>query len=48
METIQQEIEIMSNLHRPQLIEYFGSYVVGSALWIVMEYLEAGNKFKER
>ena len=43
MEYIQQEIAVMSNLSRPQLIDYFSSHVNGSSLWIVMEYLEAGS-----
>lgn len=43
MEYIHKEIAVMSNLCRPQLIDYFSSYVVDSSLWIIMEYLEAGS-----
>ena len=40
---IHQEIAIMSELNRPQLVKYFSSYVVESSLWIIMELLEAGS-----
>lgn len=31
----------------PQLTRYFGSYVVGRTLWIVMEYLEVRFFFSD-
>lgn len=31
---------MLSHCHCPQLTRYYGSYVVDSSLWIVMEYLE--------
>lgn len=37
------EIAVMANLHCPHLIQYYASYVIGSKLWIVMEYLDAGS-----
>jgi serine/threonine-protein kinase 24/25/MST4 len=43
VQDVHREIAVMSNLHCPQLIQYYASYVIGSKLWIVMEYLEAGS-----
>eukprot|EP01041_Mallomonas_annulata_P011332 gene11332-23716_t len=43
MDDAQQEIAIMSDCNCPQLTKYFASYVVGSYLWIIMEYLECGS-----
>ena len=40
---VNEEISIMSALDCPQLIRYYSSHLVSSSLWIVMEYLEAGN-----
>jgi serine/threonine-protein kinase 24/25/MST4 len=37
------EITVMSNVYCPQLIQYHGSYSIGSELWIVMEYVDAGS-----
>lgn len=37
VEDVHKEIAIMSTINNcPQLVQYFGSYVVGSNLWIVM------------
>jgi serine/threonine-protein kinase 24/25/MST4 len=43
IQEIRQEILVMSNLNCPQMIKYYGSYVVEDEFWIVMEYLEAGS-----
>lgn len=43
LESVQQEIAVMSNSTCKQLTKYFASYLYGSQLWIVMEYLEAGS-----
>jgi serine/threonine-protein kinase 24/25/MST4 len=43
VQDVHKEIEVMSNLNCAQLIQYYGSYVIGTKLWIVMEYLEAGS-----
>lgn len=40
---VNEEITIMSALDCPQLVRYYSSHLVSSSLWIVMEYLEAGN-----
>lgn len=42
-EAVHKEVGVMSNVHCPQLVNYFNSYVVDQKLWIVMEYLEAGS-----
>lgn len=34
-DNVHQEIAIMSNVHCPQLISYFNSYVVGSSVDLV-------------
>mmetsp|Transcript_7701 Transcript_7701/g.11428 ORF Transcript_7701/g.11428 Transcript_7701/m.11428 type:complete len:557 (-) Transcript_7701:225-1895(-) len=43
LEDVQQEISVMSTSSCPQLTKYYASYLCGSQLWIVMEYLEAGS-----
>lgn len=43
VEDVHQEIAVMKNMNCPQLTKYFASYVFGSSLWIIMEYLEAGS-----
>ena len=43
LEDVQQEISVMSNCNCPQLTQYFTSFLSGSQLWIVMEYLEGGS-----
>jgi len=43
IDDINQEIAIMSEISCKNLIKYYASYVVGSFVWIVMEFLEAGS-----
>ncbi|CAE7748664.1 svkA, partial [Symbiodinium microadriaticum] len=43
LEDVQQEVNIMSSSTCTQLTKYYASYLSGSQLWIVMEYLEAGS-----
>ena len=43
IDDINQEIAIMSEVSCKNLIKYYASYVVGSFIWIVMEFLEAGS-----
>jgi len=43
LEDVQQEISVMSNCNCSQLTKYFTSFLSGSQLWIVMEYLEGGS-----
>ena len=38
-----QEIAVMSQCDSPYVTRYFGSYVSGTKLWIVMEYVGGGS-----
>jgi serine/threonine protein kinase len=42
LEEIQKEIIIMTQVHSPAIIDYYGSCVFRSQLWIVMELLDCG------
>ncbi|KAK9365058.1 kinase-like domain-containing protein [Lipomyces kononenkoae] len=43
VEDIVQEIKILSQMKSPYVTRYFGSYLSGAKLWIVMEYCGGGS-----
>jgi serine/threonine protein kinase len=43
IETIQQEISILKNCSSPYIIKYYGSFIRGTKLWLVMEFMGGGS-----
>lgn len=43
VDDIIQEISILSELHSPYVTKYYGSYLKGSDLWIIMEFCSGGS-----
>ena len=45
LETITKQTAFWSTAHHPNIVGYYGSFVVGSNLWILSEYMAGGSLF---
>lgn len=43
IEDIRQEIAVMAQCDSPHVTRYYGSYVTGTKLWLIMEYVGGGS-----
>lgn len=43
IEDIQKEVHLQKALNSPNIVQLYGSFVVGSELWIIMEFLSGGS-----
>jgi serine/threonine-protein kinase 24/25/MST4 len=43
IESIQSEISILSQCACPYIVKYYGSYIKGTKLWIIMEFMGGGS-----
>jgi serine/threonine-protein kinase 24/25/MST4 len=43
IEIIQQEISILKKCSSPYIIKYYGSFIRGTKLWLVMEFMAGGS-----
>ncbi|VFQ70378.1 unnamed protein product [Cuscuta campestris] len=43
MKQLQQEIKVLSNLKHPNIVQYFGSEIVGDKFYIYLEYVHPGS-----
>ncbi|RHY70646.1 hypothetical protein DYB38_001868 [Aphanomyces astaci] len=43
IDDVQKEIAVLSQCSCAQLTKYMGSFIVGTKLWIIMEYLAGGS-----
>ena len=48
IEDIQQEISVMAQCDSPHVTRYFGSYVLGTRLYLIMEYVGGGSVLVRR